>query len=224
MKKILKFIKGYILYKLHKGKSLFPIFIANNKVGNNVFIGRNSHIEDCIIGTNTYFGNNCCIHKAKIGNYCSIAIGVTLISGRHPTQTFVSTSPLFYSKFSCLGRGFYVDDSFEEYSYTNNGYALEIGNDVWIGANVTILDGIRIGDGAVIAACSCVTKDVPPYAIVGGVPAKIIRYRFPEDQVKSLLKIKWWELPEDMLHEYAIYFSNVTKFVTKLCNIDKYNE
>ena len=83
---------------------------------------------------------------------------------------------------------------------------MTIGNDVWIGENAVILGGISIGDGAVIGAGAIVTKDVPPYTIVGGVPAKKIRSRFPDDIVKMLLKIQWWNLEEDILKENIYFF------------------
>ncbi len=86
---------------------------------------------------------------------------------------------------------------------------LKIGNDVWIGANVLILDGVTIGNGAIIAAGAVVTKDVPPYAVVGGVPAKIIKYRFNKEEIDFLEQLKWWEKDEKWLTEYGKYFNNV---------------
>jgi len=95
---------------------------------------------------------------------------------------------------------FCTDSIFEELKRT------QIGNDVWIGARAIVLDGISIGDGAVIAAGAVVTKDVPPYAIVGGVPAKLIRYRFEDDVIQELLKWKWWDLSLDDLQKNAPQF------------------
>jgi acetyltransferase-like isoleucine patch superfamily enzyme len=93
-------------------------------------------------------------------------------------------------------------------------------NDVWIGAKSTIMSGVKIENGAVIAACSVVTKDVPPYAIVGGNPAKIIRYRFTPEQIENLLKIKWWEWDQTKLKEdgFLLWSNDVTNFIEKNSN------
>ena len=87
-----------------------------------------------------------------------------------------------------------------------------IGNDVWIGSHALILGGVKIGDGAVIGAGAVVTKDVPPYAVVGGVPARIIKYRFSQEIIDKLLEIKWWNLPENILKENIKLFQtdNIT--------------
>ena len=93
-----------------------------------------------------------------------------------------------------------------------------IGNDVWIGEGVTIKGGVTIGDGAVLAMNACVTRDVPPYAIVGGVPAKIIRYRFDNNIIQGLLSIRWWDKPEDWIIEHAPDFCDITKFINNFRN------
>ena len=89
---------------------------------------------------------------------------------------------------------------------------IEIGNDVWIGDSAIIMDGVKIGDGSIIAAGAVVTKDVPPYAIVGGVPAKIIRYRFDEDDINFLLELSWWEKDKKWIKENAEKFSDIRNF------------
>lgn len=212
MMRILIYILDFLKYVLKGGKCLFPVFLYKNHFEKNVFIGRNCNISNSVIGGNTYMANGCEFSNAKIGRFCSIAQNVQMAVGRHPSSTFVSTSPLFYSENSYLGKGLNIDNRFCEYVKTANGYSLEIGNDVWIGMNVTILEGVTIGDGAIIAACSCVVKDVPPYAIVGGVPAKIIRYRFEEEDIQKLMHAKWWNWTEEEIKKQAHTFSDIKDF------------
>lgn len=121
-----------------------------------------------------------------VGRYCSIAGGLKVIGPEHPLDCF-TTSPITY-EYEFLGGN---AQPFPLKSIKAN-QKLIIGNDVWIGQNVSLRAGITVGDGAVIAANAVVVKDVPPYAVVGGVPAKIIKYRFSKSEIQSLLEIKWW--------------------------------
>ena len=214
MKKFLIYIIDYISFCLKGGKCLFPVFLYKNVFGKNIFIGRGCKLSNSQIGSHTYMGNSCCFSNAKIGKFCSISQNVRMAIGRHPTSIYVSTSPLFYAERSYLGKGWNIDKKFEEYTKTDNGYSLEIGNDVWIGMNVTILEGIKIGDGAIVAACSCVVKDVPPFAVVGGVPARIIKYRFSEDEIESLINLRWWDWTDEEINKAASKFSGVNN----ICN------
>lgn len=120
----------------------------------------------------------------------------------------VSTSPVFYAGRNCLHKNF---SKIPEKK--NKG--VEIGNDVWIGEAVFINDGVKIGTGAVIGAHSVVNKDVPPYAIVAGAPAKILRYRFDHDVIEKLLESKWWEWSENRISESAEAFCSVERFLQK---------
>lgn len=133
--------------------------------------------------------------ESTIGSFCSIGRNVVIGHGDHPT-TFLSTSPFFY--LDALG----VKDKnmvcYDNY-YTHNLKGVEIGNDVWIGNGAFIKNGLKIGDGAVIGAQSVVTKDVPPFAIVVGSPAKVIKYRFTQEIIDDLLKLKWWDLDIEIL-------------------------
>lgn len=148
-------------------------------------------LNNCIINNSTiksytYIGKNCLIQNTDIGKFCSIANDVYIGLGKHPTN-LISTSTLFYRTVNTLNLQIVEDDiDFEEYAQIN------IGHDVWIGACAILMDGITVNNGAIIAANSVVTKDVPPYAIVGGVPAKVIKYRFPDNKIGELQNSAWW--------------------------------
>lgn len=131
--------------------------------------------------------------RVTVGRYCSISTGVKFIDSTHPTSTISSSALLFRSK-NELFREFQSTEVKEFSSKFRPGTFIypKIGHDVWIGANSVLSNKITIGSGAVIAAGSMVTKDVPPYAIVGGNPAKIIRYRFEDTLIKELLESQWW--------------------------------
>ena len=166
------------------------------------------------VGLGTYIHNNSKICKTKIGRWCSIAPNVSIVSGNHPTKTIISTHPIFYSNRSFAGLSFLKTPIFEEYSYTDGDrtWLCEIGNDVWICENAKIINGVKIGDGAIVAAGAIVTKDVPPYAIVAGVPAKIIRYRFNESEIKYIKNSKWWERDIQWLKQNAKSFKDINDF------------
>lgn len=136
--------------------------------------------EDTVVGNYNFFGKYTTITKAKIGNYCSVAPFVTIGPGEHDIDGG-STSER-------------VNKFFPNRKSLTNGKVI-IGNDVWIGVNAVILRGVTVGDGAVLAAGAVVTKDVPAYAIVGGVPAKIIRYRRNGEDIEKLQKSSWWDNP-----------------------------
>jgi len=128
--------------------------------------------------------------------------------GPHPIHYF-STSPVFYSK----SRKYVKEEIFDEYEYS--GYTV-IENDVWIGVNVVVLAGVKVGNGAVIASGATVTKDVPAYAIVGGVPAKIIKYRFDEGTISKLLDSKWWESDVQKLVKRPDLIDKPLEFIAQL--------
>ena len=159
-------------------------FDPKTKLDKNSRVLHNSILNNVRLGSYSYIGRNCLIQNVRIGKFCSIANDVMIGLGSHPIDHF-STSPLFYRKSNSFNISLVKENLlFEEYS------AIVIENDVWIGARVTILDGVTIGNGAIIAAGALVTKDVPAYAIVGGVPSKVIKYRFESSKIESFLRKK----------------------------------
>ncbi|WP_291866342.1 CatB-related O-acetyltransferase [Maribacter sp.] len=163
-------------------------FKRNSNISKSAKIYPFSKISNSTISDFSYVSYSCIINVSTIGKFCSIANGVKIGLGIHPTD-FISTSPIFYSPTNPLKHTIVSKSCFEE------NKKVIIGNDVWIGASAIILDGITIGDGAIIAANSVVTKDVSKYSIVGGVPAKEIKKRFSHSIIERLNSLKWWNLP-----------------------------
>lgn len=155
------------------------------------------------MGYGSYIGNNSVL-QGKIGRYCSIGRNVKTNPGIHPfTYPYVSTSPAFYSVVKQNGGTFTNTQRYIEFKYADkeNNFSVIIGNDCWIGENVFLVGGITVNDGAVVLAGAVVTKDVPAYAIVGGIPAKIIKYRYDEESVIFLRQFQWWNRSPKWLKE-----------------------
>ncbi|MED1604887.1 CatB-related O-acetyltransferase [Cytobacillus kochii] len=170
-----------------------------------------THIRNARIGAYTFVRGGYIQSVKSIGRFCSIAKGFSIGFGEHPID-YLSTHPFQYeSVFPFWNESKEFDNFVEKKQMRHNPI---IGNDVWIGANVTVLRGVTIGDGAVIAAGAVVNKDVEPYEIVGGVPAKHIKYRFNEELRKRLLEVKWWNYTLDSLR--YIDFNNVEKAIEQL--------
>lgn len=169
------------------------------------------------LGLGSYIGNNCSL-SAQIGRFTSIGPHVRSNSAIHPYKSpFVTTSPCFFSKemykkqsgFTFAQKQFFKEfRNFDEI----NGIAIKIGSDCWIGEGAFFTGGIVVSDGAMVLAHAVVTKDVPPYAIVGGVPAKIIGYRYDNETIQFLLKTQWWNKPVHWLKKNWILFSDLEEF------------
>ena len=158
-------------------------------IGNFTFIGKNTYIENC----------------QSIGSYCSISFDVKIGLKNHNLHT-ISTSPFFYKK----SKGWVEKDNLQ------NRNPVIIENDVLISSNVLILEGVKIGNGSVVAAGSVVNKDVPPYSVVGGIPAKVIRYRFDEKTINKLITSEWWTYDSEIIKELKKDFDNPNDFLEKL--------
>lgn len=195
--------------------SLFSFLSSTNKIDKTVCIYRGVKIKNSEIGARTYIGNDTDVEASIIGKFCSIADHCRIGMGRH-SLNHLSTSPIFTQRFNgCKEQWAFSDIS------SNICQSVIIGNDVWIGSHVLINGGVKIGDGAVIGAGAVVVKDVPPYAIVGGVPAKIIRYRFSEEIISKLLEIKWWNMSEEQLKNRIYYFQREDVSIELLSDLAK---
>lgn len=182
---------------------------GHNTVSSGVRIGHTR------VGRFTYIRRDCDLAFCEIGSFCSIACCVKVVRYRHPADTFVSTSPAFFSTLGQCGKTFVKENLYDEQQLVEGRSAI-IGNDVWLGEDVKIIEGVRIGNGAIVAAGAVVTKDVPPYAVVGGVPAKVIRYRFTDEQIAFLEQLQWWNKSEAWLEEHAREFSNIERLINNL--------
>lgn len=166
------------------------------------------NIQDSDLGEFTYIERNSFISETTIGKFCSIGPNLKCGWGIHPTHG-ISTSPMFYSTKKQNGVTLSENDK------TTERKRITIGNDVFIGMNVTILDGVTIGDGAVIGAGAVVSKDIQPYAIAAGTPIEIVKYRFEKHQIEALLKIRWWDFPEEQLKDIEKMFFDIDTFIQK---------
>ncbi|BCS80373.1 CatB-related O-acetyltransferase [Anaerocellum diazotrophicum] len=200
-------IKQIYFYKKYGAKIYSVNVDIKCKLSKNTMVYKDVHIgKDVIIGDYTYVNCGSVIESGIIGKYCSIGPSVKIEISEHPYH-LVSTHPFLYER-----KLKFISDSEIISKLEINKEVPIIGNDVWIGANAIILRGVKIGDGAVIGAGAVVTKDVEPYSIVGGVPARLIKWRFPPEIREKLLRINWWDWPEERIKENIHMFYDVEAF------------
>jgi acetyltransferase-like isoleucine patch superfamily enzyme len=146
----------------------------------------------------------------EVGKFCSIAADVKVYLGGNHRTDWVSTYPFGYIHQN-------VFNKFNGEGHPATKGSVVIGNDVWIGSHVTIMSGVKIGDGAVIANNSHVVKDVEPYSLVGGNPAKLIKYRFTKEQIEKLLEIKWWDWSDEKINNFTplLCNKNIDNFINE---------
>lgn len=188
-------------------KFQIPI-IKESKIHKNSKVASKSSVYFSTVEKYSYIGKNCLIIKASIGRYNSIANNVIIGGANHPLN-WASTSPVFHEGKNILGKNL-ASLNFE------TSYKTLIGNDVWIGSNALIKGGIEISDGAVIGMGSIVTKNVGPYEVWAGNPAKFIKKRFSEEIIKELLEIKWWNLKDSDIKKIANHFNDVETLINQV--------
>lgn len=191
--------------------------ILDNKVSFEGCCQFHPYVKFCgRLGYGSYIGPYSKI-SAHIGRFTSIASFVCTVAGRHAYQApFATTCPMFFSlnpNHSQSGSTFATEQMFEELKFAvpEKQLDVEIGNDVWIGERAMLIGGVHIADGAIVLAGAVVTKDVPPYAIVGGVPAKIIRYRYDKETISFLLQTQWWNNTEEWFKENWKLLTDIDK-------------
>lgn len=189
----MSYLKSFISIKkiAYKKVSFLSVWDAESSFTKKTHILAFSKLKNVQVGEYSRVGFGCAVANTVIGKFTAIGKGTRIGLGRHPTQ-FLSTNSIFYRK------GQFNDEWANPIDF-KEWLPINIGNDVWIGVDSIVMDGVTIGDGAIVAAGSVVTKDVPPYAIVGGIPAKVIKYRFDKDVVDKLMEIKWWSLKDEQI-------------------------
>lgn len=197
---------SYIWYKILtklRGKA-----IKDSTISSDAKVEAGSVVIATEMGKFSYCGYDCLLSNVVIGSYCSISDNVIIGGGQHPLD-WVSTSPAFYK-----GRDS-ISKRMAQLEYDFSDKKTEIGNDVWIGHGVHIKPGIKVGNGAVIGMGSVVTRDVEPYSVVAGCPAKEIKKRFDENTIDKLQQIKWWDFDEKKMSMYASCLNDVNVFIEK---------
>lgn len=201
---MMNYLQGKLKNLFNPAVTLLAVVDCRSVISSKAKMYRFTKLVNSTLGKYSYMGNGSWAINADIGSFCSIADQVNIGLASH-SLSYLSTSPLFTQKKNGTGISWT-----EKNDYTSRRRVV-IGHDVWIGSRVLIRDGVVVGNGAVIGAGAVVTKNVPPYAIVGGVPAKVIRYRFSSEIIVRLEELQWWNMDEQQLKEYTYLYQHSTE-------------
>ena len=210
---MLKYLIGFLKNLFNPGVSLLVKIDDKSRISRKAKVYGYVQVTSSTMGEYSYLGRNSRLIHSDVGKFCSIGGQSAIGMGTH-TLDKLSTSPLFTEKHNGTTHSWVRESTVMPFKRTT------IGNDVWIGQRVMIMGGVTVGDGAVIGAGAIVTKDVQPYAIVAGVPAKVIRYRFPEETIDFLNSVKWWDKDEAELKEHIELFQKTVNDET-IMNVKK---
>jgi phosphonate metabolism protein (transferase hexapeptide repeat family) len=184
--------------------------ITNSELGEWTEIGEKSVIDQTAIGDYTYLAGFNQVNYSRIGKFCSIATYVRLNPGNHPSNRVTQHHMTYRRQMFDL-----MDTDDEAFFAWRQTHQVVVGHDVWLGHNVCVMPGVNIGNGAVVGSGAIVTKDIEPYTINVGVPAKPIKRRFDKTIAAALEEIRWWDWSNDMLKEKILDFNDIEAFVAK---------
>ena len=186
------------------------VLLTNVQLGRYTEIKAHSVLEETRMGDYSYCAGYNQIYAADIGKFCSIATFVRINPGNHPCYTRVAQHHFTYR---CSQFGFGTDDA--EFFQKRMEKRVTIGHDVWLGHSVTVMPGVTIGNGAVVGSGAVVTRDVEPYAVVAGVPARVIRMRFSDAVISGIGSTHWWDWEHDVIRERLLDFNDIEVFIQK---------
>jgi len=189
------------------GRIVFSYLAGGNKIGSHSTVIRS------LVGCYVALGCDSFVSRSKIGNYCTFGSRVSIGGSNHPYNLVTSHEIAFRNTTAIYGETIVEKDDYAQGQDDNSQYHVEIGHDVWIGDNVVVLPGRKIGTGAVIGAGTVVTSDVPPYSIAVGNPSRVVRYRFSDEIISRLLSSNWWDKSISDLKEFDL--SDVNVFLSK---------
>jgi len=198
---MLKYLLGFLKNLFNPAVSLITKIDKDSHISRKAKVYGFVQVANSTMDDYSYVGRGSRVIHADVGKFCSIAGNVKLGMATH-TLDKLSTSPIFTESHNATKQQWTVVSTINPYN------RVSVGNDVWIGTEALVMGGVTIGDGAVVGAGAIVTKDVPPFAVVAGVPAKVIKYRFSEDQIHELINIAWWNWTDEKLRGHLELFQS----------------